>query len=381
MQAASSTAPSRRSPSFPSVRPRVPRGVVYHAGRFDNVVATRLIKTMGVAAGAAALAPSIVRAQGVRPLRRWPPDHHHDSAARLRSRGAPTTYFTDPDVLTVEPELQRPAPAERAHRAPVDGRAVVGGSGVEQPGRFLVLSDIPNNRQMRWLEDNGGVTRFRSPSNNSNGNTFDFQGRQLSCEHLTRRVVRYEHDGTITIIADKYNGKRLNSPNDVVAASRRQQLVHGSAVRRSAVRGHARRRRPGRAMPRAASSPRIGKPPEIGDMQARAADRRVSRRSERARGPGVGEDLCPIRTASSSPPTTRSSTSSAPARGPATRAGRQGRHVGVRRRHRQQGYQRQALQQLHGRWREVRAGRRALRRGRQSLVLEQCRAATSATAA
>jgi gluconolactonase len=58
---------------------------------------------------------------------------------------------------------------------------------------------------------------FRNPSNNSNGNTFDYQGRQISCEHLTRRVVRYDHDGTITILADKYNGKRLNSPNDVVA--------------------------------------------------------------------------------------------------------------------------------------------------------------------
>jgi gluconolactonase len=79
-----------------------------------------------------------------------------------------------------------------------------------------VWSDIPNNRQMRWLEDDGRVTVFRTPSNNSNGNTFDFQGRQLSCEHLTRRVVRYENDGSITLIADKYNGKRLNSPNDVV---------------------------------------------------------------------------------------------------------------------------------------------------------------------
>ena len=58
---------------------------------------------------------------------------------------------------------------------------------------------------------------FRSPSNNSNGNTFDYQGRQLSCEHLTRRVVRYEHDGSITILADAFQGKRLNSPNDVVA--------------------------------------------------------------------------------------------------------------------------------------------------------------------
>ena len=87
---------------------------------------------------------------------------------------------------------------------------------MERQGRYLVWSDIPNNRQLRWLEDNGSVSVFRMPSNNSNGNTFDFQGRQLSCEHLTRRVVRYEHDGSITLIADGYQGKRLNSPNDVV---------------------------------------------------------------------------------------------------------------------------------------------------------------------
>ena len=84
-------------------------------------------------------------------------------------------------------------------------------------GRYLVWSDIPNNRQLRWLEDDDRVTVFRSPSNNSNGNTFDFEGRQLSCEHLTRRVVRYEHNGTVTVMAEAYDGKRLNSPNDVVA--------------------------------------------------------------------------------------------------------------------------------------------------------------------
>ena len=71
--------------------------------------------------------------------------------------------------------------------------------------------------QLRWLEDDAGVTEFPSRINNSNGNTFDYQGRQLSCEHLTRRVVRFEHDGSATVIADKYDGKRLNSPNDIVA--------------------------------------------------------------------------------------------------------------------------------------------------------------------
>jgi gluconolactonase len=90
------------------------------------------------------------------------------------------------------------------------------GSAWSAQGRYLVWSDIPNNRQMRWIEDTGAVSVFRMPSNNSNGNTFDFQGRQISCEHLARRVVRYEHDGSATVIADSFNGKRLNSPNDVV---------------------------------------------------------------------------------------------------------------------------------------------------------------------
>ncbi len=83
-------------------------------------------------------------------------------------------------------------------------------------GRYLVWSDIPNNRQLRFLEEDGHVTTYRNPSGYSNGNTFDFEGRQLSCEHAGRRVARYEHNGSVTTIADKYNGKPLNSPNDVV---------------------------------------------------------------------------------------------------------------------------------------------------------------------
>lgn len=128
----------------------------------------------------------------------------------------PTTYFTDPDILTVDPSFNGYVQPQNSIR-----RLWTGGLWLEGPawsgvGKFLVFSDIPNNRQMRWSEDDGRVTVFRNPANNSNGNTFDFQGRQLSCEHLMRRVVRYEHDGSVTIIADNYGGKRLNSPNDVV---------------------------------------------------------------------------------------------------------------------------------------------------------------------
>ena len=86
-------------------------------------------------------------------------------------------------------------------------------------GRYLLWSDIPNNRIMRFDETDGSVSVFRDPSNNSNGHTVDRQGRLISCEHLTRRVTRTEHDGSISVIADRYQGKRLNSPNDVVVKS------------------------------------------------------------------------------------------------------------------------------------------------------------------
>jgi gluconolactonase len=85
--------------------------------------------------------------------------------------------------------------------------------------RCLVFSDIPNNRMMRIEEDDNHLSVFRYPSLNSNGNTSDAQGRLVSCEHTGRRIVRTEFNGTITVIADQYNGKKLNSPNDVVVAS------------------------------------------------------------------------------------------------------------------------------------------------------------------
>ncbi|WP_299863652.1 SMP-30/gluconolactonase/LRE family protein [uncultured Hoeflea sp.] len=86
-------------------------------------------------------------------------------------------------------------------------------------GRYLLWSDIPNNKIMRFDETDGSVSVFRDPSNNSNGHTVDRQGRLISCEHLTRRVTRTQLDGSISVIADSYDGKRLNSPNDVVVKS------------------------------------------------------------------------------------------------------------------------------------------------------------------
>lgn len=86
-------------------------------------------------------------------------------------------------------------------------------------GGYLLWSDIPNNRIMRWSEDDGHVSVYRYPSNNSNGNTRDREGRLITCEHDSRRVTRTEHDGTITVLMDKFQGKPLNAPNDVVVSS------------------------------------------------------------------------------------------------------------------------------------------------------------------
>lgn len=86
-------------------------------------------------------------------------------------------------------------------------------------GRFLVWSDIPNERMLRWDEMTGAVGPFRQPSGYVNGNTLDREGRLISCEHGNRRVTRTEYDGSITVIADRWEGKRLNSPNDVVVRS------------------------------------------------------------------------------------------------------------------------------------------------------------------
>ncbi len=86
-------------------------------------------------------------------------------------------------------------------------------------GRYLIWSDIPNNRMMRFDETDASVSVFREPSFNSNGNTVDREGRLVSCEHFMRRVTRTEHDGSITVLADGFDGRRLNSPNDAVVKS------------------------------------------------------------------------------------------------------------------------------------------------------------------
>ena len=122
-------------------------------------------------------------------------------------------------------------------------RLWTGGRWLEGPvyspaGRYLLFSDIPNDRILRWDETSYQVSVFRQPAGNTNGHTLDEQGRLVSCEHGNRRVTRTEHDGRIRVLADNWDGKRLNSPNDVVVADGRIRLVHGPGVRdRQRLRG------------------------------------------------------------------------------------------------------------------------------------------------
>lgn len=172
-----------------------------------------LIKEIGAVAGVATIVAPFAFAQSTQ-TPALPPSTVTNPPREFGPGAAPVGY-PDPDILTIDPLFNK-------YR--VNNTAIVrlwtGGLWSEGPawsnqGQYLVWSDIPNNRQLRWLQEDGHISVFRMPSNNSNGNSFDFQGRQLTCEHLTRRVVRYEHDGSVAVIADSYDGKRLNSPNDL----------------------------------------------------------------------------------------------------------------------------------------------------------------------
>ena len=131
----------------------------------------------------------------------------------------PTLRYPDPAIEQIDPRFR----SLRLGSASIE-QIATGSRWAEGPVWFgdlrsLLWSDIPNNRIMKWDEETGAVSTFRAPSNNANGHTRDRQGRLVSCEHLTRRVTRTEIDGRITVLADNYQGKRLNSPNDVVVKS------------------------------------------------------------------------------------------------------------------------------------------------------------------
>ncbi|HUG52269.1 MAG TPA: SMP-30/gluconolactonase/LRE family protein [Vicinamibacteria bacterium] len=131
----------------------------------------------------------------------------------------PSPRYPDPSIRILDPSFAR----YRLALAKVE-RLATGLRWSEGPvwfgdGRYLLWSDIPNNRIMKWEEETGAVSEFRKPSHNANGNTRDREGRLITCEHDTRRLTRTEYDGTLTVVADRYQGKPLNSPNDVVCRS------------------------------------------------------------------------------------------------------------------------------------------------------------------
>ena len=131
----------------------------------------------------------------------------------------PSAFYPDPAIQVLDPSFNK-------YRLPLAGvdRLATGTRWGEGPvwfgdGRYLLWSDIPNNRILRWDEATDTVGAFRQPSNMANGNTRDREGRLVTCEHLGRRVTRTEYDGSITVLMENYEGKRLNSPNDVIVKS------------------------------------------------------------------------------------------------------------------------------------------------------------------
>ena len=124
--------------------------------------------------------------------------------------------YPDPAVEIVDPRFAKYVLGSAAVERLWTGARWTEGPVWFGDGRFLLFSDIPNNRMMRWVEETGEVSLFRSPSNNSNGNTRDTNGRLITCEHDSRRITRTEHNDHITNLMDNYQGKRLNSPNDVI---------------------------------------------------------------------------------------------------------------------------------------------------------------------
>jgi gluconolactonase len=175
----------------------------------------------GFVAGAAALTPGAALAQTVlrdpkakpeigippsvvtQPPRQWGP-------------GAPPDVFPDPDVIIYDDAFARVITRYSAIQRIGTGYRWAEGVAWNAEGNYVLFSDVQGDTQYRYIWETGEITPFRKPSYNSNGNTFDFQGRQVSCQHYFRRVVRWELDGSMTVIADKYKGTYLNAPNDVI---------------------------------------------------------------------------------------------------------------------------------------------------------------------
>src|SRR5712671_6980437 len=133
--------------------------------------------------------------------------------------GASPVRYPDADIKTFDPRFSSLVVGQAGIERLATGMRFTEGPVWFGDGRYLLWSDIPNDRILKWEEETGAISVFRRPSNYANGNTRDRQGRLITCEMDAQRLTRTEYDGTITVLADRFEGKRLTAPNDVVVKS------------------------------------------------------------------------------------------------------------------------------------------------------------------
>lgn len=162
-------------------------------------------------AGAAIAVPSLAFAQG----KGGPLPGASVLTGRTYGPDAPPVNYPDPDVLILTPEANKLFVGHSNIKRVGTGMIWAEGPAWSNMGQYVVWSDVTGDTQYRYIWETGEITPFRRTTYNSNGNTFDFEGRQITAQHGLRRVIRFEHDGSISVVADNYNGQPLNSPNDI----------------------------------------------------------------------------------------------------------------------------------------------------------------------
>jgi gluconolactonase len=163
-------------------------------------------------AGAAATVPTLAFAQ---PKSSGPMPGTSVLNGRTYGADAPPINYPDPDVLILSPDANKLFIGHSNIKRVGTGMIWAEGPAWSNMGQYVVWSDVTGDTQYRYIWETGEITPFRRTTYNSNGNTFDFEGRQISAQHGLRRVIRFEHDGSISVVADNYNGQPLNSPNDI----------------------------------------------------------------------------------------------------------------------------------------------------------------------
>jgi gluconolactonase len=175
----------------------------------------RKLTRRSVMAGAGALAAAPALAQQAGKAMLGTPPSVITNPPRQWGLNAEPDVYPDPDIIVIDPAFRRLIVNLSAIKRIGTGYKWAEGPAWSGQGQYVVFSDVQDDVQYRYLWDAKIIVPYRKPSFNSNGNTFDFEGRQISCQHYFRRLVRWEHDGSMTVLADAYDGKALNSPNDV----------------------------------------------------------------------------------------------------------------------------------------------------------------------